>query len=110
MGIINNKVPMSNAELMRPDWVELRLNLLSMVLVTTLTSPVVQKPWNITPAVRAARNHFAFLGCSLDSVFFAIFLFRIIQTHCCPNNYNFLSIDVVTVIIFWFGSLVNLHK
>ena len=58
---------MSKAELTRPDWVELRLNLLSMVLVTTLTSPAVQKPWNITPAVRATRNHFAFLDCSLDT-------------------------------------------
>ena len=103
MGIINNKVPMSNAELMRPDWVELRLNLLSIVLVTTLTSPVVQKPWNITPAVRAARNHFAFLNCSWDSLQFSWSKFIVVRT--C--NYKILSVDVMAGVIFWFRSMVN---
>ena len=45
-----------------PDWVDWRWNLRSMLVITTLTSPLMQTPCTVAATERNTRNHFGLLN------------------------------------------------
>ena len=47
---------------MRPDWVDWRWNLRSMLVMTTLTSPLMHTPCTVAATERKTRNHLGLLN------------------------------------------------
>ena len=47
---------------MMPDWVDCRWNLRSMLVMTTLTSPLMHTPCTVAATERKTRNHLGLLN------------------------------------------------
>ena len=47
---------------MMPDWVDWRWNLRSMLVITTLTSPLMHTPCTVAASERKTRNHLGLLN------------------------------------------------
>ena len=47
---------------MMPDWVDCKWNLRSMLVITTLTSPLMQTPCTVAATERKTRNHLGLLN------------------------------------------------
>ena len=47
---------------MMPDWVDCRWNLRSMLVITTLTSPLMHTPCTVAATERKTRNHLGLLS------------------------------------------------
>ena len=47
---------------MMPDWVDCKWNLLSMLVMTTLTKPLMQTPCTVAARERKTRNHLGLLN------------------------------------------------
>ena len=45
-----------------PDWVDCRWNLRSMLVITTLTSPLMHTPCTVAATERKTRNHLGLLN------------------------------------------------
>ena len=47
---------------MMPDWVDCKWNLLSMLVMTTLTKPLMHTPCTVAARERKTRNHLGLLN------------------------------------------------